>query len=50
MAYNGLHIGVVASQKFNRNTKFNNMENDNLKTKSNNANVLLAVVSSEKEP
>mgnify|MGYP003510267606 CR=1 FL=1 len=44
IASNGLQIGVVASQMFNWNTKFNNMENDKLKTESNNANVLLAAV------
>jgi hypothetical protein len=43
-----LQIGVVASQMFNLNTKLNNMENDNLKTESNNANVLLGAVNNLK--
>ena len=41
LATNVLQIGVVASQMFNWNTKFNIMKKDNLKNKSNNANTLL---------
>jgi hypothetical protein len=48
IGYNVLQIGVVASQMFNLNTKLNNMENDNLKTESNNANVLLGAVNNLK--
>jgi hypothetical protein len=39
---NGGQIGVVASQMFNWNTKFNNMKKDNLKTESNNTNLILS--------